>query len=64
MKTPFRIAQFTVNPFAENTYVIADSKGNAIIIDPGMTDTSEDSILFEYRFLTQMYATNRVIAWQ
>jgi hydroxyacylglutathione hydrolase len=48
MKTPFRIAQFTFNPFAENTYVIADSKGNAIIIDPGMTDTSEDSILFEY----------------
>jgi hydroxyacylglutathione hydrolase len=48
MKTPFRIAQFTFNAFSENTYVIADSKGNAIIIDPGMTDVSEDSILFDY----------------
>lgn len=48
MKTPFRIAQFTFNPFSENTYVIADLSGNAIIIDPGMTDTAEDSILFEY----------------
>ena len=48
MKTPFRIAQFTFNAFSENTYVIADSNGNAIIIDPGMTDVSEDSILFEY----------------
>jgi hydroxyacylglutathione hydrolase len=48
MKTPFRIAQFTFNAFAENTYIIADSKGNAVIIDPGMTDASEDSILFDY----------------
>jgi glyoxylase-like metal-dependent hydrolase (beta-lactamase superfamily II) len=48
MKTPFRIAQFTFNAFSENTYIIADSKGNAIIIDPGMTDVSEDSILFDY----------------
>jgi hydroxyacylglutathione hydrolase len=48
MKTPFRIVQFTFNAFSENTYVIADSKGNAIIIDPGMTDVSEDSILFDY----------------
>lgn len=48
MKTPFRIAQFTFNAFSENTYVIADSDGNSVIIDPGMTDPSEDSILFEY----------------
>jgi len=43
-----RIAQFTFNPFSENTYVIADDHGDAIIIDPGMTDADEDSILFEY----------------
>jgi glyoxylase-like metal-dependent hydrolase (beta-lactamase superfamily II) len=43
-----RIAQFTFNPFSENTYVIADSRGEAIIIDPGMLDGDEDSILFEY----------------
>ena len=48
METPLRIAQFTFNPFSENTYVVSDSSGNAIIIDPGMTDPSEDSILFEY----------------
>jgi len=48
MKTPFRIAQFTFNAFSENTYIIADSAGMAIIIDPGMTDASEDSILFDY----------------
>jgi len=43
-----RIAQFTFNPFSENTYVIADTNGEAVIIDPGMTDGDEDSILFEY----------------
>ena len=48
MKTPFRIAQFTFNAFSENTYIIADSAGAAVIIDPGMTDASEDSILFDY----------------
>ena len=48
MKTPFRIAQFTFNAFSENTYVIADATGAAVIIDPGMTDASEDSILFDY----------------
>jgi hydroxyacylglutathione hydrolase len=48
MKTPLRIAQFTFNAFSENTYVVADESGNAIIIDPGMTDPDEDSVLFEY----------------
>ncbi len=48
MKKPLRIAQFTFNAFSENTYVIADEAGKAIIIDPGMTDESEDAILFEY----------------
>ncbi len=49
-----RIAQFTFNPFSENTYVIADDNGQAIIIDPGMTDAGEDSILFEYIAEQQM----------
>ena len=43
-----RIAQFTFNAFSENTYVLADDAGEAIIIDPGMTDVQEDAILFEY----------------
>ena len=48
MRKPLRIAQFTFNAFSENTYVISDADGATIIIDPGMTDESEDSILFEY----------------
>ncbi|MFM7234710.1 MAG: MBL fold metallo-hydrolase [Flavobacteriales bacterium] len=48
MKKPLRIAQFTFNAFSENTYVISDEDGASIIIDPGMTDEREDSILFEY----------------
>jgi glyoxylase-like metal-dependent hydrolase (beta-lactamase superfamily II) len=48
MKTPLRIAQFTFNAFSENTYILADEEGNAILIDPGMTDEAEDAILFEY----------------
>jgi hydroxyacylglutathione hydrolase len=43
-----RIAQFTFNAFSENTYVLADEVGEAIIIDPGMTDAREDALLFEY----------------
>ena len=43
-----RIAQFTFNAFSENTYVLSDDAGEAIIIDPGMTDIQEDAILFEY----------------
>lgn len=48
MKNPLRIAQFTFNPFSENTYVVSDAAGHAIIIDPGMTDAEEDAILFDY----------------
>jgi hydroxyacylglutathione hydrolase len=48
MKKPLRIAQFTFNAFSENTYVISDETGASIIIDPGMTDPTEDAILFEY----------------
>ena len=48
MKIPFRIAQFTFNPFSENTYVLSDAQGAAIIIDPGMADETEDAILFDY----------------
>jgi glyoxylase-like metal-dependent hydrolase (beta-lactamase superfamily II) len=59
MKTPYRIAQFTFNAFSENTYVIADSAGIAVIIDPGMTDVSEDSILFDY--ITEEQLTPQLI---
>lgn len=32
---------FTVNPFQENTYVLWDSSGEAILLDPGMVHPSE-----------------------
>lgn len=54
-----RIAQFTFNAFSENTYLLSDAKGNTVIIDPGMTDASEDSMLFEY--IAEEHLTPRLI---
>ncbi len=42
------IAQFTFNPFSENTYVLYDESRECVIIDPGMTDDDEDRILFDF----------------
>ena len=36
---------FTFNPFQENTYVLFDETGEAIIIDPGMHNVSEETQL-------------------
>ena len=33
--------RLTVNPFAENTYVLADDAGEAVVVDPGMSDAAE-----------------------
>ncbi|MGB1033106.1 MAG: MBL fold metallo-hydrolase [Flavobacteriales bacterium] len=35
------IQKWTLNPFQENTFGIADSQGNALIIDPGMYQKEE-----------------------
>lgn len=43
-----RLAQFTFNPFSENTYVIFDATKEAIIIDPGMAEQEENDLLFEF----------------
>ncbi|MBX7050736.1 MAG: MBL fold metallo-hydrolase [Flavobacteriales bacterium] len=43
-----KIAQFTFNPFSENTYVLYDETMECVIIDPGMTDEDEDDILFSF----------------
>lgn len=45
------IHAFTFNAFAENTYVIADSAGNAAIVDPGCQHPQEQQQLFD--FITQ-----------
>ncbi len=42
------VHQLPYNPFSENTYVLADSQNNAIIIDPGMYFPQEQSHLFEF----------------
>jgi glyoxylase-like metal-dependent hydrolase (beta-lactamase superfamily II) len=39
---------FTFNAFQENTYLLINKAQQAIIIDPGMTDESEDSVLFDF----------------
>ena len=32
---------FTVNAFAENTYLVFDDLGNGLVFDPGFMDASE-----------------------
>jgi glyoxylase-like metal-dependent hydrolase (beta-lactamase superfamily II) len=39
---------FIFNPFQENTYVLYDKSGDAIIVDPGMYHAGEDKILFDF----------------
>jgi hydroxyacylglutathione hydrolase len=43
-----QIQSFTFNPFSENTYVLHDETGEAIIIDPGCYDKSEVNTLAAY----------------
>lgn len=43
-----KIQYFTFNPFQENTYVLSDETGEAIIIDPGCYDKQEKDELVDY----------------
>ncbi|MFM9986293.1 MAG: MBL fold metallo-hydrolase [Flavobacteriales bacterium] len=43
-----QIAQFTFNPFQENTYVLYDESGECLIVDPGMSEGDEEKILFDF----------------
>ncbi len=43
-----QIAQFTFNPFQENTYLLFDEDLNAILIDPGMYDAHEQKLLNDF----------------
>jgi hydroxyacylglutathione hydrolase len=40
-----RLKSFCFNPFQENTYVVYDDSGSALIIDPGNSNASEDNEL-------------------
>jgi len=42
------IKSFTFNPFSENTYVLSDETGEAVIIDPGCYDKAEYQDLSGY----------------
>lgn len=41
-----KVEYFTFNPFAENTYVLSNEKGDALIIDPGCYFDEEEKKLF------------------
>lgn len=43
-----KVAYFTFNPLAENTYVLSNEKSNALIIDPGCYFTDEENTLKNY----------------
>jgi hydroxyacylglutathione hydrolase len=43
-----KVAYFTFNPLAENTYVLSNEKGNAVIIDAGCYFTEEEKTLKNY----------------
>ena len=42
------IQSFTFNPFSENTYVLSDESGEAVIIDPGCYTKEEYQELYNY----------------
>jgi glyoxylase-like metal-dependent hydrolase (beta-lactamase superfamily II) len=42
------VEQFTFNPFSENTYVLYDETGQAVIIDPGCADKVECEELYNF----------------
>ncbi|GAB2787729.1 MBL fold metallo-hydrolase [Rhabdobacter roseus] len=43
-----QIQSFTFNPFAENTYVLHDLTGEALIVDPGNYQQQEHDVLTRY----------------
>ena len=42
------VEHFTFNPFSENTYVLHDETGEAVIIDPGCTEKADYEALYQY----------------
>jgi hydroxyacylglutathione hydrolase len=43
-----QIHSFTFGPFAENTYVVYDGSGEAVVFDPGCYDAAEESAFAEF----------------
>ncbi len=56
-----QIASFVFNEFLENTYVVWDDSGQALIIDPGCHDRSEQKVLESFiteRHLQPVWVVN------
>jgi hydroxyacylglutathione hydrolase len=47
-KNGITVAFITVNPFGENTYILSDSTGECVIIDPGCYTASEQMWLSQH----------------
>jgi len=45
---------FTFNPFEENTYVLYDETGDAVIVDPGCSNRSEEKELADWIALQKL----------
>jgi len=43
-----QVKTFTFNPFQENTYVVYTESGDAVIIDPGCYERSEEQIISDF----------------
>lgn len=43
-----QIQSFTFNPFSENSYILYDETGEAVIVDPGCYDAGEFQEFYEY----------------
>lgn len=43
-----KIKSFTFNPFSENTYLLYDETGEAVIVDPGCYDKNEQAELDDF----------------
>jgi hydroxyacylglutathione hydrolase len=54
-----KLHAFTYNPFSENTYIISNAAKQCWIVDPGMSDATEESHLFDY--ITQQGLTPQAI---
>jgi hydroxyacylglutathione hydrolase len=56
-----QIKTFTFNPFQENTYLVFDETGEAVVIDPGCYEKSEKETLTQFietNHLTIKYLLN------
>jgi glyoxylase-like metal-dependent hydrolase (beta-lactamase superfamily II) len=49
-----KIKKFTFNPFQENTYVLYDESKEAIIVDPGCFNSSEEKELAEFISINEL----------